>query len=149
MDTKALKLLLVEDSDPDVFLLTKYLSAHESSPSLQRVHNGEQALDCLFRRNEFSESDYPDAIVLDLNLPRITGYEILGMIKGVEGVSNIPVIVLSTSHSTIDRERCLAMGAQAYYIKPDDLSGYRELAVHLMNDELPKICARNQTSGVH
>ncbi len=114
-------ILLVEDNPADAEIT---LEAFRRSSSLQRVHvcrDGEEAMDYLLRRNRFARAGSapaPDLILLDLNLPKKSGYEVLTELRAQEKLRHIPVIILSTSDRDEDIIRCYRSGANNYLTKP-------------------------------
>jgi CheY-like chemotaxis protein len=112
--------LLVEDRPEDVELT---LRALERAKIRNRVHvarDGAQALDFLHRRGAHAQAPTPDLILLDLNLPRIDGRQVLEEIKGDERLSRIPVIVVTSSQAEEDVAKSYQLHANAYVMKPID-----------------------------
>ena len=91
------------------------------------VGDGEQAIDLLRRRGAFADAPWPDIVLLDLNLPRKDGYEVLAEIKGDEDLRRIPVVVLTTSEADRDILRSYELHANAYVTKPTDYERYMEM----------------------
>ncbi len=119
-------ILIVEDSDDDFFATMRAFKKTNFANPIQRCTNGDQALDYLFQRGEFSvpgKAPRPSVILLDLNLPGTDGREVLRLIKENPTLMKIPVIVLTTSNAEQDIERCYAAGANSYVQKPVDLVG--------------------------
>ncbi len=124
-------ILIVEDSDDDYFATARALKKAGLSNPLRRCINGDQALDYMYRRGEFSESpDLPEPapkpgiILLDLNLPGTDGREVLRVLKHDPVLHKIPVIVLTTSGAEQDIQRCYDAGANSYVQKPVDMHGF-------------------------
>ncbi len=115
-------LLLVEDNPADVRLFHEAVREHGGTVRVEVASNGEDAL----RR---IRSRQPDLIVLDLNLPRVTGYEVLEHVKTDPKLRHIPVIVFTTSESETDVFRAYDLHANCYLRKPADLDGYMR-AIH-------------------
>src|SRR5690606_9449816 len=97
------------------------------------VTNGHDALDYVYSRNDYSGAETPDVILLDLGLPRITGYDVLKQLKQNPAFANIPVLIFSTSCNPLDCSQCEALGADGYISKPNNLKGYEELANKLLH----------------
>ena len=98
-------ILLVEDNEDHAFLVRKALRACEFEVDIRTVDSGEQALDYLFHRGEFPNAENapkPDLIILDINLPGISGFEVLRAVKGDEALKIIPVCMLTTSEQDSD-----------------------------------------------
>jgi CheY-like chemotaxis protein len=119
-------ILIVEDSDDDFFATMRAFKKTNFANPIQRCTNGDQALDYLFQRGEFSapgKAPVPSIILLDLNLPGTDGREVLRLIKEDPTLMKIPAIVLTTSNAQQDIEQCYASGANSYVQKPVDLVG--------------------------
>jgi len=132
-------LFLVEDNRADAILLKKLFFEDGFTGSLNWVSDGAQALDYLFRRDLFPEVGLPELILLDLNLPRVDGREVLKQIVFNEQTKRIPVIVLSTSNRARDIEECMDKGAASFYTKPTELAGLRQLVERLKSVEFPRL----------
>lgn len=120
-------ILIVEDSDDDFFVIMRAFKKVNLDNPVRRCTNGDQALDYLLRRGEFSAAGAaprPGIVLLDLNLPGTDGRSVLHAIKQTPELQKIPVIVLSTSRAEPDIEQCYAAGANAYMQKPVDFEGY-------------------------
>lgn len=121
---KAIRILLAEDNDGDVFLVKRALEKHQLPHELMLARSGEEALKLL----ELAENGAPpDLILLDLNLPRVDGAQVLTWIRKSEAFKRTPVIVLTSSDSPRDRETVLALGADMYFRKPTDLKSFMDL----------------------
>lgn len=120
-------ILLVEDSPTDVEITRRALRHSESAVSLHVCRDGEEALDFLYRRGPFAESPRPHLILLDLNLPKVGGLEVLSAIKFDEKLKIIPVVVLSTSESDDDIEQSYRLGVNSYFSKPTEFAAYKRL----------------------
>lgn len=120
-------ILIVEDNDDDFFATMRAFGKTNLANPVRRSTNGDQALDYLFRRGEFSAADAaprPSIILLDLNLPGTDGRSVLHTIKSTPDLQKIPVIVLTTSNAEQDIEQCYAAGANSYVQKPVDFEGF-------------------------
>jgi CheY-like chemotaxis protein len=113
-----MSILLVEDNPADVRLIREALSHAEASYSLSVADDGEKAME--FLRNRAPES-LPDLVLLDLNLPRKSGAEVLIEIKGDRKLRKIPVVILTSSRSENDVNTAYDCGANSYLRKPTDL----------------------------
>jgi len=121
--SKALTLLLVEDSAADVYLVREALRWEGLVVELQVAEDGEAATQILDR----AESEPPDLALVDLNIPRKTGIEVLEQIRRSPRCKAIPVIVISSSDSAADRQRAFAAGAVEYFHKPSTLDEFLSL----------------------
>ncbi len=119
-DLRSIQILLVEDDPGDTLLITDALEHHKVRNQIICVTDGFKALDHLHRRGEFANARRPDLILLDLNLPRMDGRELLAIIKRDEALRTIPVVVLTTSDAEADVLRSYQLHANAYVVKPVD-----------------------------
>ena len=123
-------ILLVEDSADDVFFLQRALKKAQIENPLQVVVDGQQALDYLGGVGNYSnrkEFPLPCLLLLDLKLPRVNGFEVLGWIRQQASLSSLPVVILTSSGEERDRKRAAELGAKAYMVKPPDPVMMREL----------------------
>ncbi len=121
---RAIDILLVED-DPGDELITREAFAHNKLHNrLHVARDGEQGLDYLYRRGEYRDAPRPDLILLDLNLPKYDGRQLLEKIKSDPDLSCIPVVVLTTSAAEEDIVRSYELHANAYVTKPVDLDQF-------------------------
>jgi two-component system, chemotaxis family, response regulator Rcp1 len=118
------QILLVEDNEGDMILTMEALEGLHHQHLVARVKDGEQAIHYLKKEGLFHSAKLPDLILLDINLPRLDGKEVLSFIKQSALFRKIPVIILSTSNSERDIEECYLLGANCYVVKPSDLDGY-------------------------
>jgi CheY-like chemotaxis protein len=125
--------LLVEDDPGDVLLIREAFAEHELGELLTVVDNGVDALRMIRGEDEFADRDRPDLVLLDLNLPRMSGDEVLAAIKSDDELATIPVIVLSTSEADEDVLRSYQLHANAFITKPVEFSRFREV-VHQIDD---------------
>lgn len=121
------RILLVEDNPADIRLTKEALKESDSEIILDVVTDGEEALDFLFMRNNQRSAQRPDIILLDLNLPKRTGLEVLKEIKANESLLKIPVIVLTTSDAYHDIARAYAAHANCYILKPVDFDEFAQV----------------------
>lgn len=124
---KAVDILLVEDDPGDVFLIREAMKNSVFRFDIRVADNGEKALDYLYRRSAHAGAERPDLIVLDLNLPRINGLEVLREIKSVPELNTIPVIVLTTSKNEADASLCRELGASGFLSKPPSFEEFLEI----------------------
>jgi CheY-like chemotaxis protein len=118
---ETLKILLVEDTPGDVRLITEGFKRSGLNPQIHAVFDGEEALKVLLDR---TQSDLPDLILLDVNLPLLSGHEVLKQIKNNETLQKIPVVVLTSSLLDEDVAKAKANQADFYVIKPINLDEY-------------------------
>ncbi|MGY9058121.1 MAG: response regulator [Alphaproteobacteria bacterium] len=141
-DVKSRDVLLVDDSPGDVMLVREAMGALELSSQLHVVENGVEALRFLAQEDEYADRPRPDMILLDLNMPKMSGTEVLERIKTDPRWKNIPVAVLTTSDSEDDVERCYELSANCYIVKPMDIASFHAVigaidAFWLSHVELP------------
>lgn len=122
-----MRILLVEDNVGDVFLVRRALEKNGLKYDLTVADNGEMALQLLDLAAKGLPEQAPELVLLDLNLPKITGTQILTHIRETDGLSSMPVIILTSSDSPVDRELALSLGANLYFRKPTDLQSFMNL----------------------
>jgi len=118
---RPIEILLVEDNPGDARLTLEALSMSKVKNSLHRVADGEQAMEFLRRQGGFAEVPTPDLILLDLNLPRRDGREVLEDIKSDPGLKHIPVVILTSSQADEDIIGSYQRHANCFITKPVDL----------------------------
>ena len=125
--TGTIHVLVVEDCPADIYLIRASLSMGEIPKYLSVVTDGEEALDFLTRTGQYHNAPRPDLILLDLNLPKVDGREVLERIKADRYLRQIPVLVLSTSQSDRDIRSAYEHHANCYVTKPSDLDEYLDI----------------------
>jgi CheY-like chemotaxis protein len=120
--------LLVEDNETDVYVIRSMLRRNRINVNLQVALDGEKALAVLQRLEADRSAPCPRLILLDLNLPRISGLEVLRHIREFTRCGRVPVIVITSSRSATDRAGLAKLNADAHFVKPPDLASYDELA---------------------
>jgi CheY-like chemotaxis protein len=116
-------ILLVEDNPADIKITQRALRESELSVELVVVRDGQQAVDYLLRQGALADDEswrVPELILLDLNLPRLTGREVLERIRSTPMLRSVPVVVLTTSRRHEDVQEVYAAGANTYIEKPQD-----------------------------
>ena len=119
-----IEVLLVEDDPGDVLITREALVGSKLVHNLHVVDNGERAVDFLRRQGDYHDVPRPDLILLDLNLPRLDGREVLARIKADEALRQIPVVVLTTSDAEEDVLRSYDLHANAYVTKPVEFEAF-------------------------
>jgi CheY-like chemotaxis protein len=119
-------LLYVEDEDASVLLLETALKEAAIEVHLHRVSDGEEALEFLNRLGLYAHAPTPDLILLDLNLPRKDGIEVLREIRASDVLRKIPTVMFTSSALAMDRRRSLDLGAQEYITKPSTFDRFVE-----------------------
>ena len=121
---RPINILLVEDSPSDALLTKEALRQAEVNSNLRRVEDGVEALALLRKEGEYADAARPDVILLDLNLPRMSGQEVLKAIRADESLKCLPVIVLTTSDDERDILAAYRLYANCYLTKPVDMSDF-------------------------
>jgi len=119
-----IEVLLVEDDAGDELITREAFEDNKIRNSLHVVRDGEEALDFLYRRGAHIDAVRPDLVLLDLNLPKYDGRQVLERIKGDPGLATIPVVILTTSSAEEDIVRSYKLHANAYVTKPVDLEQF-------------------------
>jgi CheY-like chemotaxis protein len=131
---RQLTILLVEDNPRDVRLTQRAFAQADMSHDLRVVRDGDEALDYLHREGQYKEpqlSPRPDLILLDLNLPRMNGHELLDFLKQDQRFRQIPIIVLTTSGRPDDVRLAYEAGANAYLLKPVEFARFTDVMEQL------------------
>ena len=129
-------ILVAEDDSDDRFLLEDAIKRRPFSSCFTFVEDGEQVMDYLFKRGDFTEGNhrkYPSLIILDLNMPRKDGREVLKEIKSHPELCRIPIIIFSTSVSKDDLIFAYSNGANAFILKPSSFSKLVEIVESIDN----------------
>jgi len=145
--TEENSILLVEDNDDDAELTLRAFKAARLSNSIVRVKDGVEALDYLFARGNYAQrdpEDLPTVVLLDLNLPRLNGHEVLKAIRAAESTKYLPVVILTSSDEETDRLAAFKQYANSYVRKPVDYDHFsgaaRDLGLYwlVLNRPLPR-----------
>lgn len=123
-DCKSIEVLLVEDNPGDVRLITEALKGAKLHVHTSVVHDGVEALAFLRREGNYSTATLPDLILLDLNLPRMNGHEVLATIKEDEVLRRIPVVIVTSSRADRDIATSYDLHANCFVTKPVDLDQF-------------------------
>jgi CheY-like chemotaxis protein len=124
--TEDIQILLVEDNPGDVRLTVEALRGAKVANELHVVADGEAAIDFLRQRGQYADAPRPDIVLLDLNLPRLEGREVLADIKSDPNLAKIPIIVLTSSSSDRDIQQSYALHANCFVTKPVDFTEFIE-----------------------
>lgn len=124
----ALSILLVEDDPDDIELMQEALIDNNITYQLETISQGDRVISHLEVCKKF-----PDVIILDLNLPKLHGREVLSRIKTSDSFKNIPVVILTTSSSPVERDFCLKAGASSFITKPSTVDGFNETVAEIVN----------------
>lgn len=124
---QANKVLLVEDNPGDIRLAQEVFNDSKMHNELYIARNGIEALDFVHKRGSYLTAPTPDMILLDLNLPKIDGREVLADIKSDPILKRIPVVILTSSQAEKDIKSAYDLNANAYVIKPLDLDNFIDI----------------------
>ncbi len=124
---RPIEILLVEDSPGDVTLTIEALRDAKVANNLHIARDGEEALRFLRREGDFAEAPRPDLLLLDLNMPKMGGREVLAAMRADERFKKIPVVVLTTSQSEDDVAAVYDLAANCYVAKPVDLDQFLDV----------------------
>lgn len=124
------EILLVDDSPLDAELAMRGMKAHNLANSIVWLKDGQQTLDYLYRRGEFSgrEGATPRLILLDLKMPKVDGMEVTRTIKGDENLRHIPIVIMTSSQEERDLTQSYRMGVNSYIVKPVDFEALSNVA---------------------
>jgi two-component system, chemotaxis family, response regulator Rcp1 len=120
----SVEILLVEDSASDVALIKVTLRNSQVPHNLHVVRNGVEAINFLYKRGKYADAPRPDIILLDLNLPKKNGREVLAEVKVDPALNTIPIVILTTSSDPEDILRSYQLHANCYLTKPVDLDQF-------------------------
>lgn len=121
------RILLVEDNPGDIRLTQEAFKESSLDIQMDVVTDGEMALDFLFKKGRYAEAIKPDVVLLDLNLPKKNGIEVLKEVKADETLKRIPVIVLTTSDADHDISKAYGLHANCYILKPVDFDDFAKV----------------------
>lgn len=136
---RLIHILLVEDNPADADLTSETLMSTNENIDLSIAKDGVEALELLHNDGSWCDPGRPTLILLDLNLPRKDGRQVLALIKSHDLLRRIPVVVLSSSDSENDVTSCYQLGANCYIAKPGDLQAYRAVVRSLEEFWLGKV----------
>jgi CheY-like chemotaxis protein len=122
--TRPIDVLLIEDDPGDELITREAFEHNKIDNTLHVARDGEEGLDYLYQRGQYSDAPRPDLVLLDLNLPKYDGRQLLEKIKSDPDLCHIPVVVLTTSAAQEDILRSYKLHANAYVTKPVDLDAF-------------------------
>lgn len=127
MTLRTVTILIIEDNPTDVMIMKEALESSKVRINLHVAHDGVEGMQYLRRMGEHADAPRPDLILLDLNMPRKDGHEVLAEIKTDESLSSIPVVVLTTSQAEDDVARAYGAHVNCYIRKPVDFARFVEV----------------------
>jgi two-component system response regulator len=133
MSVRVVEILLVEDDVGDIDLTKEALEESKLQVSLNVVRDGVEAIAYLRREGEYAQAPRPDLILLDLNLPRLNGREVLQEIKNDDKLKLIPIVVLTTSDTHEDIRSSYDLGANCYINKPLGMDEFMQIVRAIEN----------------
>lgn len=135
MKLNTIDVLLVEDNPNDAELAIRGLNKNNLVNNLLHVKDGEEALDFIFATGKFAGkrdvSHFPKVVLLDIQMPKVNGIEVLRKIKSDPSTKSIPVVVLTSSKEDPDIEKCYQLGANSYIVKPVNFEAFAEAIKNL------------------
>lgn len=129
--TEPARILLVEDDPADILMTRKALERSKIAVALDVVEDGEAALAFLQKEPPYEDAATPDLVLLDLNLPKLNGHEVLERMRADERLKLIPVVVLTTSEANRDIAETYAKGANCFVTKPVGLEAFRKIVMEI------------------
>jgi CheY-like chemotaxis protein len=124
---REIRILLAEDNQGDIVMVREALKAHKIAHELHVAVNGEQALAFIARMGKPDEPRCPDVLLLDLNLPRVDGVDVLREFRRHPACATTPVIVISSSNAPRDRDAVGALDVASYFAKPMSYEAFIQL----------------------
>jgi chemotaxis family two-component system response regulator Rcp1 len=125
--TRPYSILVIEDNRSDVFLLERALSRQHIKFQLTHLRNGGEALSFIRREPPYAKSRRPDLILVDLNLPKVDGQEVIRQIRSAKHLDGVPACVWSSSESLLDRSTLGRLGANEFIFKPSGLEQFMQI----------------------
>ena len=127
MPDQPVRLLLVEDNNAHAMLVERIVQGSGERVTIDRVHDGVEAVAYMRRQDEFQNRPRPNLILLDLKLKQMHGHEVLRTLKADDDLKMIPVVVLTTSDAEQDRRKAYGLHANGYLVKPTDFGQFRQM----------------------
>ena len=121
------QILVVDDNKADVFLIREAIAAASIDADLHVMSDGQAAVQFLTATDEDGNTPLPDLVLLDLNLPKVSGENVLRHLRNSERYGSVPVLVLTSSDSARERERVMELGIAHYFRKPSEYSEFLKL----------------------
>ena len=147
-------ILLADDNENDLELEQRALVQYRIANEIVVVRDGAEALDFLYRREQFSDRNPADPLVvlLDIKMPKVSGLEVLQHMKADPQLRLVPVVMLTSSREGPDVEECYQLGANAYVVKPVNFAQFAEAVTTIgkfwaVLNELPRINGRTAAAG--
>lgn len=132
------RILVVDDDPGDVLMIEEALEDSDVEKVIDVVNDGQEAMEFLRREGRHTAAQRPDVILLDLNMPRMDGRQVLGEVKRDEDLRTIPIVVLTTSNADTDVVSSYTLQANAYVTKPIDLDDFNDV-VHRIDEFFSRV----------
>jgi CheY-like chemotaxis protein len=129
--TEPVRILVVDDDPADVLMIEEALAQSDVEKTIDVVGDGREAMDFLQRAGRHANARRPDIVLLDLNMPRMDGREVLAIVKSDPDLRTIPIVVLTTSNADTDILSSYTLQANAYVTKPIDLDDFNTVVRHI------------------
>ena len=133
IDNKTYDILLIEDNSDDVFLIELAIKKANIKSNISVVNNGEEGVSYLMKLVNEKEK-LPNLILLDINLPKVTGLEVLKKIKSNKSIKAVPTVVFTSSDSSSDMNYCYQNGANFYIRKPNNINDFKKIMAHICQE---------------
>jgi two-component system response regulator len=135
MNHNSVEVLLIEDNITDAELTIRELKKHNMTNNLVHLKNGEEALEFIFATGKYAETrnvQYPPKVILlDIQMPKVNGIEVLQRIKADPLTRTTPVVILTSSKENPDIQKCYGLGANSYIVKPVNFEGFAQAIKNL------------------
>jgi two-component system, response regulator len=135
MNSNSVEVLLVDDNISDAELTIRELKKHNMANNLVHVKNGKEALDFIFATGSYAGtrdiSFPPKLVLLDIQMPKVNGIEVLQRVKADERTRSLPIVILTSSKENPDIQRCYQLGANSYIVKPVNFESFAEAIKNL------------------
>ncbi len=130
MNPETVEILIVDDNEDDILFIKEAIEAAKLINVIQEVNDGEEAMDYLRHEGKFENARRPGLVLLDINMPRMNGFEVLEAMKADDGLRHIPVVMLTTSDREEDVVKSYGNGACAFISKPTTFEKLKEAISH-------------------
>jgi two-component system, chemotaxis family, response regulator Rcp1 len=148
---KSIQVLVAEDNEGDVLLIEEALRFHNLTFQLHVVTDGLAAIRYLEQLDQTEGSSCPDVFLIDLNLPKVDGHDVLSTFRAHPRCSAVPVIIVTSSDAPKDRQQAELMGADRYFRKPSDLMAFMEIGAairDLIDSSGNEVCGTAPNEGL-
>ena len=144
-EPEPVRVLVIDDNAPDVMLISESLRDQGMTFEITHLRDGEEAVSKLAK--DPSEFHSYDLIVLDLNMPRVSGFEVLSRFRSAAQLSKVPILVLTSSLAPDEQEEVRRLGADRYLNKPADLYEFLSSVGSIVKELVPRVGLKNENDG--